>query len=74
MRQADLNFYECLKANEFGDVLNSRQMGKSSLRVRTMQRLPSDSALGHRGAIKSVTFSPDGKIFASASEDKLSRI
>ncbi len=28
-----------------------------------------DRALGHRGAIRSVTFSPDGKIFASASED-----
>jgi WD40 repeat protein len=38
-READAAFYNALSAGEFCYVLNSRQMGKSSLRVRVMQHL-----------------------------------
>ncbi|MEO0708316.1 MAG: AAA-like domain-containing protein [Cyanobacteria bacterium J06649_5] len=39
IREGDQQLFEALQKGEFCYVLNSRQMGKSSLRVRTMQRL-----------------------------------
>ena len=42
VRQADEDFFSALLAGDYCYVLNARQMGKSSLRVRTMQRLQAE--------------------------------
>ena len=42
IRQADRDFYDELKSGNFCYVFNSRQMGKTSLLVRTLHRLRSE--------------------------------
>jgi len=44
-RQADKTLYEGLKNSHYCYVMNSRQMGKSSLRVRIMQRLQNEGVV-----------------------------
>src|SRR5579862_3578789 len=41
-RQADEDLYSTLRNGDYAYVLNSRQMGKSSLCVRTIERLKQD--------------------------------
>lgn len=42
VRQSDRHLYHALKLSEFCYILNSRQMGKSSLRVQIMKRLQAE--------------------------------
>lgn len=46
VRAADRQFYEALQEQEFCYVLNSRQMGKTSLMVRTLAQLKSEGWAG----------------------------
>ncbi|MBC8142093.1 MAG: AAA-like domain-containing protein, partial [Armatimonadetes bacterium] len=43
-RKADTDLYEYLRAGDFCYVLNTRQIGKSSLMIRTVRKLKTDGA------------------------------
>ncbi|MFB2916927.1 AAA-like domain-containing protein [Aerosakkonema funiforme] len=61
-RQADFDFYKHMMAAEFCYVLNSRQMGKSSLRVQMVRRLAANGvvcAVVDLTAIGSQNITPD---------------
>ena len=53
-RQADKDLLDNLLAGEFYYVLNSRQMGKSSIMVRTAERLRAEGVIGPPSAAKIV--------------------
>lgn len=61
-RQADTQLLQTLQAGEFGYVLNSRQMGKSSLLVHTLQKL---ELTGYRCATVDITSLGSQQVTAS---------
>jgi DNA polymerase-4 len=51
-RQADQELYDSLLGSEYCYVLNTRQMGKSSLMIRTAARLRAQGVVGRTVALK----------------------
>ena len=68
-RRSDDEFYQALKRGDYCYVLNSRQMGKSSLRSRTRQRLEARSATEPETAIVCATLDLSGDIDTESNEN-----
>jgi hypothetical protein len=67
VRKADFDLYNELKAGNFCYIFNSRQMGKTSLQVRTIKRLQSEGDANNWAADKSL--SKQDYQFLNASHD-----